>query len=66
MGRGHDTGSLGCSRASDLADIQVNCVTETFFERALKQAQKLDDHLRATGKTVGPLQYVLAILLTNH
>lgn len=39
-----------------MADYQVNAVTETFFERALKQAQKLDDHMEATGKPIGPLQ----------
>ena len=61
--RGSETGRLRCRRVSNLADIQVNCVTETFFERALKQAQKLDDHLKATGKTVGHTAQAMSISL---
>ena len=37
---------------------QVNCVTETFFDRALARARTLDINLRVNGKVVGPLQYV--------
>lgn len=35
--------------------IQVNCLTEIFVERALARATELDEHLKATGKVVGPL-----------
>lgn len=34
------------------------CLTEWFMEDAIAQAQKLDDHLAATGRTVGPLHGV--------
>ncbi|KZT66385.1 general amidase [Daedalea quercina L-15889] len=33
----------------------VNCLTEIFVERALARAKELDEHLRTTGKVVGPL-----------
>ncbi|KAH9839305.1 general amidase [Rhodofomes roseus] len=33
----------------------VNCLTEIFVERALARAKELDEHLKATGKVVGPL-----------
>jgi amidase len=34
------------------------CLTEWFMDDAVSQAQKLDDHLAATGRTVGPLHGV--------
>ncbi|KAK2596562.1 hypothetical protein N8I77_013447 [Diaporthe amygdali] len=34
------------------------CLTEWFLDDAVAQAQALDDHLAATGKTVGPLHGV--------
>ncbi|KAJ8595435.1 general amidase [Rhizopogon salebrosus TDB-379] len=33
----------------------VNCLTEIFVDRALARAAELDDHLKKTGKVVGPL-----------
>lgn len=33
----------------------MNCLTEIFIERALARAQELDEHLRTTGRVVGPL-----------
>ena len=33
----------------------MNCLTEIFVERALARAKELDEHLKATGKVVGPL-----------
>ncbi|EJD42747.1 amidase signature enzyme [Auricularia subglabra TFB-10046 SS5] len=38
-----------------VAQQLVNCLTEIFVERALKRAKELDEHLKATGKPVGPL-----------
>jgi Asp-tRNA(Asn)/Glu-tRNA(Gln) amidotransferase A subunit family amidase len=43
-----------CKRAA-IAQQLTSCLTETFFDVALRRAQELDDHLMATGKTVGPL-----------
>ncbi|RHZ54891.1 putative general amidase [Aspergillus thermomutatus] len=43
-----------CKRAA-IAQQLTSCLTETFFDRALARARQLDDHLAATGKTVGPL-----------
>ncbi|EER43937.1 acetamidase-A [Histoplasma capsulatum var. duboisii H88] len=43
-----------CKRAA-IAHQLINCCTEMFFERALKQAKELDDHLARTGSVVGPL-----------
>lgn len=34
------------------------CLTEWFMDEAVAQAQKLDDHLATTGRTVGPLHGV--------
>jgi len=31
-------------------------LTEIFFDEALKQAEKLDEVLKSTGKTVGPFR----------
>ncbi|KAF5368405.1 hypothetical protein D9758_002315 [Tetrapyrgos nigripes] len=33
----------------------TNCLTEIFVERALARAAELDEHLKKTGKVVGPL-----------
>jgi len=38
-----------------LTENQVNCALEFFPEKALERAQELDDHLKTTGKPVGPL-----------
>ncbi|KAM6501200.1 general amidase [Amanita muscaria] len=38
-----------------IAHQLTNCLTEIFIDRALVRAAWLDDQLRSTGKTVGPL-----------
>ncbi|OAX42358.1 general amidase [Rhizopogon vinicolor AM-OR11-026] len=38
-----------------VAQQLVNCLTEIFVDRALARAAELDDHLKKTGKVVGPL-----------
>jgi amidase len=38
-----------------MAFPQVNCLSETLFERALATAKSRDAHLAATGQVVGPL-----------
>ncbi|KAJ8522020.1 hypothetical protein ONZ45_g1362 [Pleurotus djamor] len=38
-----------------IAHQLTNCLTEIFVEKALARATELDDHLKATGKVVGPL-----------
>ena len=43
-----------CKRAA-IAQQLTKCLTEIFFERALKRAKELDEHLEKTGKVVGPL-----------
>ncbi|KND86633.1 Acetamidase [Tolypocladium ophioglossoides CBS 100239] len=43
-----------CHRAA-LAHQMTNCLHEIFFEAALDDAQRLDDHLARTGTPVGPL-----------
>ncbi|KAM5350724.1 hypothetical protein ACJ41O_007229 [Fusarium nematophilum] len=43
-----------CHRAA-LAHQMTNCLHEIFFEAALADAQRLDDHLAQTGKPIGPL-----------
>jgi amidase len=43
-----------CHRAAVAHQI-VNCLVEIFFDEALAQAEALDDHFAATGKTVGPM-----------
>ncbi|KAG5364766.1 putative amidase [Yarrowia sp. E02] len=42
-------------RAAVIAQTLTNCLTELLPHEALKTAQKLDEHLKTTGKTVGPL-----------
>lgn len=43
----------------------MNCLTEVFVERALARAAELDEHLKRTGKVVGPL-HGLPISLKDH
>ncbi|KAL4896555.1 amidase [Aspergillus ambiguus] len=43
------------SKRAAIAQQLTNCLTETFFERALSRARELDEHLATTGKPVGPL-----------
>ncbi|EPQ61159.1 amidase [Gloeophyllum trabeum ATCC 11539] len=38
-----------------IAQQLTNCLTEIFVERALQRAQEVDDHLKVTGKVMGPL-----------
>lgn len=46
-----------CKRAA-IAQQVTNCLTEIFFEQALKRAAFLDHHLARFGTTVGPLHGV--------
>ncbi|BGP40209.1 hypothetical protein JCM10449v2_004167 [Rhodotorula kratochvilovae] len=46
-----------CKRAA-IAQQLTNCLTEIFFDDAVEQAKKLDEMLKTTGKTVGPLHGV--------
>ncbi|KDR76938.1 hypothetical protein GALMADRAFT_225095 [Galerina marginata CBS 339.88] len=43
------------SKRAIIAHQVVNCLTEIFIDRALKRAAELDEHLKTTGKVVGPL-----------
>ncbi|KAG0708899.1 general amidase [Suillus ampliporus] len=43
------------SKRAIIAHQLVNCLTEIFVDRALARAAELDDHLKKTGKVVGPL-----------
>ncbi|KAI0730356.1 general amidase [Fomitopsis betulina] len=43
-----------CKRAV-IAHQATNCLSEVFFQRALKRATELDNYLKAHGKVVGPL-----------
>jgi amidase len=43
------------SKRAAIAQQLVNCLTETFFDDALKRAKYLDDYLAKQGKPVGPL-----------
>ncbi|KAJ5472218.1 Amidasefungi [Penicillium desertorum] len=43
-----------CKRAA-IAQQVTRCLTEIFFDKALKRARELDDHLIRTGEVVGPL-----------
>ncbi|KAJ5247074.1 hypothetical protein N7468_002057 [Penicillium chermesinum] len=43
------------SKRAAIAHQLTRCLTEPLFDRALKRAKELDDHLRRTGKPVGPL-----------
>lgn len=46
-----------CKRAA-IAQQVTKCLTEIFFDKALKRARELDDHLLRTGDVVGPLHGV--------
>ncbi|KAG2145199.1 general amidase [Suillus clintonianus] len=43
------------SKRAIIAHQLVHCLTEIFVDRALARAAELDDHLKKTGKVVGPL-----------
>ncbi|GAA5860318.1 hypothetical protein JCM8547_003461 [Rhodosporidiobolus lusitaniae] len=43
-----------CKRAA-VAQQLTSCLTEPLFDRALKRAKELDEHLEKTGEVVGPL-----------
>ncbi|TCD71576.1 hypothetical protein EIP91_007323 [Steccherinum ochraceum] len=47
--------TLAFYKRAIVAHQVVNCLTEIFVERALARARELDDHLKRTGKVVGPL-----------
>lgn len=43
------------AKRAALAHQLTTCCTEIFIEEALQEARRLDDVLKSTGKTVGPL-----------
>ncbi|GKT66294.1 general amidase [Colletotrichum tofieldiae] len=43
-----------CKRAA-LAQQLTSCLTEIFFDEGIARARQLDQHLKATGKPIGPL-----------
>lgn len=43
-----------CKRAA-IAQQVTRCLTEIFFDKALKRARELDEYLGRTGEAVGPL-----------
>ncbi|KAK2035599.1 amidase [Colletotrichum zoysiae] len=43
-----------CKRAA-LAQQLTSCLTEVFFDEGIARARELDQHLKATGKPIGPL-----------
>ncbi|KAF2177687.1 acetamidase [Zopfia rhizophila CBS 207.26] len=43
-----------CKRAAAAHQL-TNCLSEILFDEAIETARALDDHLRKSGKTVGPL-----------
>ncbi|KAI8933712.1 hypothetical protein NX059_009428 [Plenodomus lindquistii] len=43
-----------CKRAAAAQQL-TNCLSDAFFDEAIQQAKSLDDHLKQTGKTIGPL-----------
>lgn len=54
-----------CKRAA-VAQQLTGCCTEMFFERGLQRAKELDDHLKQTGKPVGPLHGLPISVKDNH
>lgn len=50
----HDVTLAFCRRAA-MTHQMTNCLSEVFFDKALKRAEELDLILKTTGKTVGPL-----------
>ncbi|KAF3016466.1 hypothetical protein E8E14_008665 [Neopestalotiopsis sp. 37M] len=53
-----------CKRAAAAHQL-TNCLSETCFSRGLETAKKLDEHLAATGKPVGPLHGLPVSLKDN-
>ncbi|KAL2367015.1 hypothetical protein RJZ56_000102 [Blastomyces dermatitidis] len=53
-----------CKRAAAAHQL-TNCLSETLFPEALKDAKALDAHLAATGKPVGPLHGLPVSLKDN-
>jgi hypothetical protein len=47
------------------AQDYTNCLTEIFFEEGLQRAEELDEHLRRTGKPIGPL-HGLPVSIKDH
>jgi amidase len=43
-----------CKRAA-VAQQLINCVTEIYFNEAIKHAEELDEYLKKEGKVIGPL-----------
>jgi amidase len=43
-----------CKRAA-VAQQLINCVTEIYFDEAIKRAEELDAYLKKEGKVIGPL-----------
>jgi len=54
-----------CHRAA-LAHQLINCLTEVFFDRALKRAADLDAQFKATGKPTGPLHGLPVSIKEEH
>ncbi|KAF7595825.1 hypothetical protein BBP40_004637 [Aspergillus hancockii] len=42
-------------KAAAAAHQLTNCLSEIFFDEAIAQAKQIDEHLRKTGKPIGPL-----------
>lgn len=51
--------------AAVVAQDLTNCLSEIFFDEAIKRAKELDDHLDETGSTVGPL-HGLPVSIKDH
>lgn len=51
-----------CHRAA-IAHSLVNCLTEVYFDRAIKHAEELDEKFKQGGP-VGPLQCVCQVFET--
>ena len=54
-----------CKRAA-IAQQLTGCCTEMMFDSAIKQAKSQDEHLRSTGKLVGPLHGIPLSLKDSH
>ncbi|GAA5983556.1 hypothetical protein JCM10908_000333 [Rhodotorula pacifica] len=50
--------AVAFSKRAAIAQQLTNCLTEIFFEDAIKRARELDEILNKTGKPVGPLHGV--------
>ncbi|KAK7214007.1 hypothetical protein V2G26_021185 [Clonostachys chloroleuca] len=53
------------SKRAIIAHQVTCCLTEWFMDEAIQQAQALDDHLEATGRTLGPL-HGIPISIKEH